>query len=124
DDEAYDAVLIDMDAVELSCRNKHLTISGHRFVSLLAKHFASKPTALIVLTSLDFAEIEDLARAGVHAFLAPDATPQHCAEHIRAAIERVRAHRSRRASLALDSAKTGMPPIVSPKVEPAPTITH
>jgi DNA-binding NarL/FixJ family response regulator len=124
DDEAYDAVLVDMDAVERTCRNKHLTISGHRLVSLLAKHLATKPTALIVMTSLDFAEVEDLARSGVHAFLSPDATPHHCVEHIRAAISRVRKCRSRRVPLALDSTEIVLSPVTAPSAESAPAPTH
>jgi CheY-like chemotaxis protein len=90
DDELYDAVLVDMDAVEQSTKHKELEVSGHRFVTLLAKQVAQRPTALVVMTSLDFAEVEDLARVGVQAFLTPDVTGRSCIESISAAVARLR----------------------------------
>jgi hypothetical protein len=66
---------------------------------LLAKQTAQWPTALVVMAGLDFVEVEDLARVGVHAFLTPDVTTRGCIEYISAAAARVRMWKSRGAAL-------------------------
>ncbi len=123
DDEAFDAVLVDLDAAEHAHRSKRSAISGHRLISLLARHLASKPTALVVITSLDFAEVDDLARCGVHAFLTPDMPPGSCAEHLRAAVERLRRCRTRRAPLLLNDAQALQVPLTAQSAESS-TLTH
>ena len=119
DDELFDAVLVDLDAVERDSKGKRQTMSSHRLVSLLARQLATKPTALVVMTSLDYAEVEELARGGVHVFLTPDLTPNSCAEHIRARVGRIRTSLSRRALLRLDSRETLVQPLAEPSVESA-----
>jgi hypothetical protein len=94
-------------------------MSGHRLVSLLAKQLATRPTALVVMTSLDYAEVEELARGGVHVFLTPDLTPSSCAEHIRARVGRIRTVQSRRAPLRLDDRVALVQPLIPPSAEPA-----
>src|SRR5579871_6878523 len=68
---AADVVLVDMDDANVSSDGMP-NMSGHRLIKLLKRRLAGKPTALIVITRLDFAEIEDLARAGVHGLVRPE----------------------------------------------------
>ncbi|HUY76604.1 MAG TPA: transposase [Ktedonobacterales bacterium] len=76
-----DVVLVDMDAADRS-RAGRQRISGHRLVALLARRLAEQartratPGArLAVLTRLDYAEIEDLVRLGIHILGRPDHDP-------------------------------------------------
>ncbi len=66
-----DIVLVDMDAADL-CDPELPHMSGHRLVTILARQLAQRNVALVVMTSLDFEETLDLARAGIHAFVTPD----------------------------------------------------
>jgi DNA-binding NarL/FixJ family response regulator len=81
-------VLVDLDAAERSHSLRRLGLSGHRLVTLLARQLAEKAVALVVLTTLDYAEIEDLMRAGVHALLHPEREGAWCVEQVRAALAR------------------------------------
>lgn len=93
-----DIVLVDMDVVEKETGEKSGQFSGHRLVTLLARLVARRPTALVVITRLDFAEIEDLARAGISALIPPQAGARRLVQLIQAAMERAR-ERHRRASI-------------------------
>lgn len=84
-----DIVLVDMDVVDREAADSG-RLSGHRLVMLLARLLARRPTALVVMTRLDFAEIEDLARAGIHALISPQTGPRRLVQYIQAAMERVR----------------------------------
>ncbi len=64
-------VLLDLDEAERSSSLRALGISAHRLTSLILRDLREKPAALILLTRLDYAEIEDLLRAGVAALLHP-----------------------------------------------------
>jgi DNA-binding NarL/FixJ family response regulator len=89
-------VLVDLDAAERSHSLRRLGLSGHRLVTLLARQLAEKAVALVVLSALDYAEIEDLMRAGVHALLHPERESEWCAEQVRAAYARRHAPQSPR----------------------------
>jgi transposase/AmiR/NasT family two-component response regulator len=65
-----DVVLIDMDAADRMYDGVQ-NVSGHRLVALLARQLQRRPTGLVVMTCVDFAEIEDLSRAGIHAIVSP-----------------------------------------------------
>lgn len=84
-----DIVLVDMDVVEKEAAASG-RLSGHRLVTLLARLLARRPTALVVMTRLDFAEIEDLARAGVHALISPQTGTRRLVQSLQTAMERVR----------------------------------
>ncbi|MGO8951257.1 MAG: transposase [Ktedonobacterales bacterium] len=84
-----DVVLVDMDAVDLMCDGAQ-SMSGHRLVTLLARQLAQRPIALVVMTRLDFSEIEDLARAGVHAVVSPSTSAQSLIEQVRVALDSAR----------------------------------
>ncbi|MBF6590365.1 MAG: hypothetical protein IVW57_07515 [Ktedonobacterales bacterium] len=88
-----DAILIDYDAVGVGADGARAGVSAHRLVTLLARQLSQLPTALIVLTELDFAEIEDLAHVGVHAFISLSFGATGCVDLIRAALTRRRARR-------------------------------
>lgn len=80
-------VLVDMDAADRGGKGRS-GLSGHRIVTLLARQLAGRGIALVVLTGLDFAEVEDLARAGVSALVAPDTTTKALVALIRSTITR------------------------------------
>ncbi len=93
-------VLVDLDAADRASVGG-AALSGHRIVSLLARRLAGRGVALVVLTRLDFAEIEDLARAGVTALVPSVATTKVLVAHLRAALaRRVREHRRQAATAA------------------------
>lgn len=94
DDFDSGVALVDLDAAEGSQAVRRLGLSGHRLVTLLARQFAEKPITLVVLTTLDYAEIEDLMREGVHALLHPNRESAWCIEEIRAAHERRQAQQT------------------------------
>jgi hypothetical protein len=92
---ASDVILVDYDEIGRTSDGVAAPVSAHRLVTLLARQIATQPTALIVMSDLDFAEVEDLARAGVHAFLSPCQPASVCLDDIRAAVNRRHARRPR-----------------------------
>jgi transposase/DNA-binding NarL/FixJ family response regulator len=92
---AADVVLVDMDAAGESADGlSHL--SGHRLIELLAHQMRGHPVALVVMTALDFEEIQDLVRAGIHALVPPKISPKALIREIQAALDRVRSLHVRR----------------------------
>lgn len=89
-----DVILVDYDAVEHAYRAGagRQRMSGHRLVSLLARSQAAqthkRPRALVVLSQMDYAELEDLMRLGIHALERPD-QPERLVGNILAAYWRV-----------------------------------
>ncbi len=65
------AVLFDLDEAERSPGLRALGISAHRLIHLLAREFKHGASALVLVTTRDYAEIEDLMREGVHALVHP-----------------------------------------------------
>lgn len=84
-----DIVLVDMDVVEQEAAQNG-RLSGYRLVTLLARLLVRRPIALVVMTRLDFAEIEDLARAGISALIPPQAGARRLVQVIQAAMVRAR----------------------------------
>lgn len=74
-------LLVDLDAANRASANAPVAPSGYRVTKLLARATRTAGT-LVVLTTLDFAEIEDLAHAGVRAFLDPRLNAEECASRI------------------------------------------
>lgn len=85
-------LLLDMDAADASGKRRH-ALSGHRIASLLARG-RGPYSALVVLTSMDFVEIEDLVRAGISQLLSPQIPTKALALCLRAAALRAQSHRS------------------------------
>jgi hypothetical protein len=90
---APDVILVDYDEIGHTSDGVAAPVSAHRLVTLLARQLATQPTALIVMSNLDFAEVEDLAHAGVHALLSPHQPTSVCLDDIRAAVKRRHARR-------------------------------
>jgi hypothetical protein len=86
-----DIVLVGMDAADQVCDGMQ-NLSGHRLVTLLARQLRKRPIALVVMTCLDFAEIEDLARSGIHAIVSPRVTAHALIEQLRFALGCARKH--------------------------------
>lgn len=84
-----DVVIVDLDAQRLGTAGRH-AISGHRLVQMLARSAAALPCALVVVTRLDFVEIEDLARLGVTAIISPHESARSFLTQIRAACRKAR----------------------------------
>ncbi|GEM_PF-5975835 len=88
-----DVILVDYDAVERAYHagTGRQRISGHRLVSLLARGLAAqtdkRPRALVVLSQMDYAELEDLVHLGIHALERPD-QPERLVGRILAAYRR------------------------------------
>lgn len=95
EDRPVDAVLVDLDAVNRTQRGHIFDMSGHRLVSLLARLSLTRRFALLVQTALDFAEIEDLVRLGIHALIGPELADEQLVPLIHAALRRVRTPRRR-----------------------------
>lgn len=74
-------VLVDLDAANHAAADALAVPSGYRLTKLLAR--ASRATsALVVLTYLDYVEIEDLVQAGVRALVDPRLGAGECAARI------------------------------------------
>lgn len=65
-----DGILVDFDAVECQCAGHRAALSGFRLVRLLHQQIAGGATSLIVFTTLDYTEIEEVAYA-VHQIISP-----------------------------------------------------
>jgi len=95
-----DIVLVDMDRLVTFAdghagSERPCAISGQRLITLLGRQLDAQcahPAALIVLTALDYAELEDLA-PDIHALLTPDTAPREMIAQMDAALaRRVRRH--------------------------------
>jgi DNA-binding NarL/FixJ family response regulator len=92
DDLRHGVVLLDLDEAERSEALRQLGISAHRLVTLLADQSAKSLVALVLVTSKDYAEVEDLVKRGVHALLHPCHDAEWCVEQVRAALQRKQIH--------------------------------
>ena len=118
-EEAHpDVVLVDFDAAERSHASRRDMVSGFRLVTLLAAPLRRRASALIVMTTLDYAEIEDLSRVGVHAFVSPRSAEEGCVAQVTAALARRRAQRPQAVP-----ARAGVMPARMPAL-PAPTLAE
>ena len=88
-------VLVDMDNAGISSDGM-ASMSGHRLVKLLKRRLAARHTASIIITHLDFAEIQDLARVGIHAIVRPEISTRALVREICAVVARMRHQNGRR----------------------------
>jgi len=109
--QVADVILVDYDEAGRSSDGAPMTLSGHRLVTLLARHLARERTALIVLTDLDYAELEDLAQAGVHAFLS---THQAVAVHVADVLAAIKRRQLRRTSARMPLPVVVTVPVLTP----------
>lgn len=66
-----DVVVVDLDAAHSFPQRSPAAMSGYRLVALLARRALRRRFALVVQTILDFSEIDDLMRQGVHMLVPP-----------------------------------------------------
>lgn len=125
--ECVTAILVDLDAANRAAQGAQGAqgahgaparagmVSGTRLVSLLARQARDKRFALIVQTELDFVEIEELIRQGIHALIHPRLRDDAVAACIQHAIEQgilaahpVRSPAAPPANLGSDEASSAM----------------
>lgn len=82
-----DGVLLDIDA--LDARVSSVNVSARRVVELLHRAAGLRPVIIAAVSRRDSSEIEDVLRAGVHAFVAASATPVCLIQRVEAARARL-----------------------------------
>jgi DNA-binding NarL/FixJ family response regulator len=124
-------VLLDLDEAERSPGLRELGLSAHRLAQLLARELKDKAAALVIVSERDYAEIEDLMRAGVHALLHPHSSAEWCLDQVRTAAARRKALYTRRRASYKDSHKkrcdivaTAVKRAVEPPLAAAPPSPH
>jgi DNA-binding NarL/FixJ family response regulator len=88
-----DAALVNLDAVEQDQCGSRLAMSSHRLVSRLASRARAYGFALVLQTTRDYTEVEDLVREGVQALAHPDDPADRLVACIQNAVRRVAAGR-------------------------------
>lgn len=120
-------VLLDLDEAERSPDLRDLGLSAHRLAHLLARDLKDKAAALVLVSERDYAEIEDLMRAGVHALLHPHSPAEWCVEQVRTAAARRKALHSRRRTPLIeqcDSVAAAVKRAVEPTLTESPLPSH
>ena len=84
-----DVIVLDLDVYYATGRDS-LMISGFRLLYLLRRLIGERPVALIVVTALDYAEIEGAVREHADALVNKPVMPVQLMARVRAALERVR----------------------------------
>lgn len=110
-------VLVDLDAANRDAADTVATPSGFRLTKLLARATRAS-SALVVLTHLDYVEIEDLAQAGVRALIDPRLGAQECAARILATAAPRTPHRRERIPAEVGSL-LGSPRTNAPRSHPS-----
>lgn len=83
-----DGIVLDLDALyEVGAGQAML--SGFRLLELLWRAVRARPTALVVLTALDYAELDDVLRRRVDALLDRSSTPAQILARLEAALAKV-----------------------------------
>ena len=116
-----DAVLLDLDAANMSSDGIR-SMSGHRLMKLMKRGLAQRPTAFIVITRLDFSEIEYLVRPSIHALVKPEISTKALVRQICAAVARMRLQQAggvrRPTALHNSSPDDDAPRVARPEPEP------
>lgn len=81
-----DVVIVDLDAAQAQTQPRQPTMSGYRLVALLARRALRLGFVVLLQTRLDFSEVEDLMRQGIHLLVHPDLPDELLARHISDAI--------------------------------------
>lgn len=117
-------VLLDLDEAERSASLHALGISAHRLCELLARELREKPVALVLLTRMDYVEIEDLLRAGVSALLHPGHDVAMLAERVRIAMQRRQRPIATRHPVACEKCHEASTDTVTPAPRAAPMLLN
>lgn len=84
-----DVIVLDLDEQYEAGRDGAM-ISGFRLLHLLRRLTSDHPVALVVVTRLDYAEVEGAVRASADALVNKPVLPEKLLSQLRAALERVR----------------------------------
>jgi CheY-like chemotaxis protein len=89
-----DIILLDLDGMyEIG---QAIKVSGFRVLHLLGRLKRERPVAVVVMTSLDFAEVEGPVRASADGFINKPIEPTRLIERLQGTLDRVRLrHRQR-----------------------------
>ena len=93
-----DVIVLDLDGYYGTSRDC-LMISGFRLLYLLRRLIGERPIALMVVTELDYAEVEGAVCAHADALVNKPVTPGQLLARLRAALERVRSRCRQRLAL-------------------------
>ncbi len=99
DQQPVDGIVLDLDA-SYGAGARQTTISGFRLLELLWRAVHTRPVALVVLTALDYAEIDDVLLRHVDALLPRPLPAAQLVARLEAALGRV-ARRRRAGMVAL-----------------------
>ena len=104
-----DIILLDLDGMyEISQASK---VSGFRVLHLLGRFRSGYPMAVVVMTSMDYAEVEGPIRAGADDFVSKPIEPAKLIQRLQGALARVRArHRQRGADDGAPGQSHGLAP--------------
>lgn len=93
-----DIILLDLDGMyEI---HQTGTVSGFRVLQLLGRLRRGHPLAMVVMTSMDYAEVEGPVRASADDFIKKPIEPARLIQRLRGALERVRScHQQRCAAV-------------------------
>ncbi len=92
-----DIILLDLDGMyEIS---PDVMVSGFRVLHLLGRLTRERPVAVVVMTNMDFAEVEGPVRASADGFINKPVDPAQLIQRLRGALARARSrHRPRMTS--------------------------
>lgn len=93
-----DVIVLDLDGYYVTSRDG-LMISGFRLLYLLRRLVGERPIAVMVVTELDYAEVEGAVCAHADALVNKPVTPGQLLARLRAALERVRSRCRQRLDL-------------------------
>jgi len=89
-----DGILLDLDGM-YEAGQEQAMISGFRVLQLLGRLARGRPVAVVVMTSMDFAEVEGPVRASADDFVNKPIEPAQLIRRLQGALERVRARHQR-----------------------------
>ena len=93
-----DIILLDLDGMyEIRQAGR---VSGFRVLQLLGRLRHGHPLAVVVMTSMDYTEVEGPVRAGADDFVKKPIEPVHLIRRLQGALERVRARHPQRCAAA------------------------
>jgi CheY-like chemotaxis protein len=88
--QPLDGILLDLDGM-YEAGQEQTMISGFRVLQLLGRLTRGRPVAVVVITSMDFAEVEGPVRASADDFVNKPIEPAQLIRRLQGALERVRA---------------------------------
>lgn len=110
--QPLDGILLDLDGM-YEAGQEQAMISGFRVLHLLGRLTRGRPVAVVVITSLDFAEVEGPVRASADDFVNKPVEPALLIRRLQGALERVRARYQQQIRRNIEPAR-GQQPALAP----------